>query len=119
MGGKSAATTHSYQVVDLAAKGFTVENIDSGALTARFGGWQSGFETQEDRGKIEITFSNGSSDLGSFDLGWFYSNHTWTLKENTVAVPTGTRFVTYHFYSERTEGNHNDGYLDDAFLIIQ
>ncbi|MCI5118383.1 MAG: hypothetical protein D3913_10590 [Candidatus Electrothrix sp. LOE1_4_5] len=119
LGGKSAATTNSYQVVDLAAKGFTVENIDSGALTARFGGWQSGFETQEDRGKIEITFSNGSSDLGSFDLGWFYSNHTWTLKENTVAVPTGTRFVTYHFYSERTEGNHNDGYLDDAFLIIQ
>ncbi len=119
LGGITAATTHSYQIVDLAAKGFSIQDIDSGKLTARFGGWQSGYGTQEDRGKIEITFSNGSSDIGSSDLGWFYSNNTWTLKENTVAVPSGTRFVTYHFYSERTQGWNNDGYLDDAFLIVQ
>jgi hypothetical protein len=119
LGGVIAATTDSYQTVDLVVKGISQEDIDSGELTARFGGWQSGWETQEDRGKIEITFSNDSSNLGSFDLGWFTSNHTWTLKEDTVAIPPGTRFVTYYFYSERFEGSHCDGYLDDAFLIIQ
>lgn len=112
------AASYTYQVVDLVAEGFSVTVIDSGLLDIHYGGWQSGWDTQQDSGKIETIFSDGISILGSSNLGWFYSNHTWVLHETTVDIPAGTRSVTFGFYAQRYHGTNNDGYLDDAFMEV-
>jgi hypothetical protein len=114
-----SSSSYTYQTVDLVSEGFSETDLDSGLYLVHFGGWQSGWETQTDRGKIEIILKDSSSSaLYTTDLGWFYSNNTWTLKEGSTALLTGTRYITYGFYAQRYQGTNNDGYLDDAFLEI-
>jgi len=63
--------------------------------------------------------TDGTNELLRSDLGWFYSNRTWVLKEGAVPLPQGARFITYGFHSQRFQGSNNDGYLDDAFLELR
>jgi len=119
MGGNKA-TSYTSQNIDLLAGRFTEMELDSGVLSADYGGWQSGWSTQTDSGKIEIKFKNtGGGVLSTHDLRWFYSNHTWVLHEGSEVLPAGTRSITYGFYAVRHQGNNNDGYLDDAFLMLK
>jgi hypothetical protein len=120
MGGNNGtANSYTYQTIDLLSKGFLESEIDSGSHSVFFGGWQAGWSTQTDRGKIEIILKDDSfSELDIKDLGWFYSNFTWTLKEGTTDLMAGTRYIDYGFYSKRYQGSNNDGYLDDAFLSL-
>lgn len=113
-----SATSYTRQTIDLIGLGFDAGLLDSGTLDVHFGGYQSGWETQRDSGKIEVIFSDGGTELGRSDTGWFYSNHTWVLRDLTVDLPTGTRVITYGFYTQRYEGYNTDGYLDDAFAMI-
>lgn len=62
--------------------------------------------------------TEGTNELQRLDLGWFYSNMTWTLKEGTLSLPPATRQITFGFYARRASGSNNDGYLDDAFLFV-
>lgn len=119
MGGTDgAAASYTFQVVDLVALGFDTSLLDSGELRVSFGGWQAGWSTQTDQGKIEIIVSDGVDPLETADLGWFYSNYTWFLKKGTVPLPVGARQITYGFHARRYAGTNNDGYLDDAFLML-
>jgi len=118
MGG-NRTTSYTSQNIDLLAAGFTETQLDSGVLSADYGGWQSGWSTQTDSGKIEIKFKDtGGGVLSTHDLGWFYSNHTWVLHEDSEALPTGTRSITYGFHAIRHQGTNNDAFLDDTFLIL-
>lgn len=114
-----AAESYTYQVVDLIAAGFSPEELDSSSLELHFGGYQAGWSTQTDSGKIEIIITDNSTELLRADLGWFYSNYTWVLKEGTVRLPPGARSITYGFYAVRYAGQNNDGYLDDGFLELR
>ncbi|NLF31368.1 MAG: PEP-CTERM sorting domain-containing protein [Planctomycetes bacterium] len=108
------ATTATYQVIDLAAGGLADDS-----LTALFGGWQSGWETQRDSGLIALAALDADGAiLAAADTGWFYSNHTWTLRQNELPLPAGTVALRYTFTAQRYEGYNNDGYLDDAFVSI-
>jgi hypothetical protein len=119
MGGNDgSAASYTYQVLDLVALEVDTAAIDLGALQVSYGGWQAGWSTQTDQGKIEIIISDGEDVLDTSDLGWFYSNYTWYLKEERVPLPVGARFITYGFYARRYQGSNNDGYLDDAFLVL-
>jgi hypothetical protein len=103
----------------LIGEGFTTTELDSGSFSVYYGGYQSGWSTQTDSGKIEIIMQDQNHDsLGSSDLGWFYSNHTWVLKEGTVPLISETRYIQYGFHSKRYQTSNNDGYLDDAFLTV-
>ncbi|NQT83093.1 hypothetical protein HQ563_08720 [bacterium] len=114
-----ASESYTYQTVDLIGAGFDPDDLDAGSLEVHFGGWQAGWQTQTDQGKTEIIVTDGTNKLLRSDLGWFYSNHTWVLKEGAVRLPKGARLITYGFYTQRFEGYNNDGYLDDAFLKLR
>jgi hypothetical protein len=114
-----AALSYTSQTIDLIAAGFSEEELDSSTLAIHYGGYQAGWSSQTDSGKIEIIVTDGENELLRSDLGWFYSNYTWELKEETLLVPVGARSITFGFHSQRTGGYNNDGYLDDAFLILQ
>ena len=118
MGGRTSLS-YTYQTVDLIGAGFAPDGLDAGCLEVYFGGWQAGWETQTDSGRIEVIVTDGTNELGRSDLGWFYSNSTWVLKEVAVPLPQGARFITYGFHSQRYQGSNNDGYLDDAFLELR
>jgi len=115
----NSSLSYTYQTVDLIGAGFASDDLDGGCLEVHFGGWQAGYQTQTDRGKVEIVVTDGTNELGRSDLGWFYSNSTWVLKEGTVSLPQGARFITYGFHAQRYQGSNNDGYLDDAFLELR
>ncbi len=88
-------------------------------LTATFGGWQAGWQTQRDSGLIELAALDAAGDvLASDDLGWFYSNHTWVFRDGELPLPAGTTALRYTFTAQRYDGYNNDGYLDDAFVSI-
>jgi len=99
--------------------GFAPDDLDAGSLEVHFGGWEAGFGTQTHQGKIAIIVTDGTNELVRSDLGWFYSNHIWVLKEGAVPLPHGARFIAYGFYTQRFEGYNNDAYLDDAFLQLR
>jgi hypothetical protein len=120
MGAKDGASqSYTYQNLDLVALGFTTAELDSATLAVHFGGYQAGWSTQTDRGKIEIIITDGSTELQRADLGWFYSNHTWFLREGSLLLPPDARTITYGFHSLRSAGSNNDGYLDDAFFELR
>ena len=119
MGSDRAQYCSTSQIVDLLSCGFTTSDLDEGALLINYGGWQSGYKDQTDSGKIMITLKNTDNTvLESQDLGWFYSNSTWTLLEGELALNPGTRYIEFKFDSIRYNFTHNDGYLDDAFLKL-
>lgn len=108
----------TYQMLTPATMGVTEAEIDGGWVEVYFGGWQSGWGSQRDEGMIEVQFLDASSVvLGSVDLGWFFSNHTWFELSGTTMTPPGTRSVVYGFHGKRHDGSNCDSYLDDAFLI--
>jgi hypothetical protein len=119
MGGMDGSSlSYTSQTVDLVGAGFALDDLDAGILTVYFGGWQAGWQTQTDSGKIEIIVTDGTNELDRRDLGWFHSYYTWVLKEGGIPLPQGARFITYGFHSQRFQGSNNDGYLDDAFLQL-
>lgn len=116
-GGRS--TSYTYQIVDLMTQGFLPAEIDSGNVNVHYGGWQSGWHTQRDSGKIEIiALDAGKVEISRHDLGWFYSNNTWTLKQGVQLIQANTRYIRFGFYAQRFAGSNNDGYLDDAYLKV-
>ena len=119
IGGWNGSSSSTSQTIDLLAKGFTASELDSGALSVDFGGYQSGWHDQRDSGRISVVLENSaSSALASQNLGWFYSNNTWTLKEGNISIVPGTRYVQFGFEGIRYDGGNCDAYLDDAFLKI-
>lgn len=112
-------TSYTYQIIGLIDAGFTPTELDSTPLEVHFGGYQSGWDTQHDSGKIEIIVTDGTNELTRADSGWFYSNHTWILREGTIDLPTGARFITFGFHADKKDGSDTDAFLDDAFLEIK
>ncbi|MCC6971017.1 MAG: hypothetical protein IT434_12435 [Phycisphaerales bacterium] len=118
--GGAVSSFYTYQMLTPATMGVSEADIDAGLVEIDFGGWQAGWGTQRDEGKIEIKFlDQASATLATMDLGWFHSNHTWTERSGVTVAPAGTRFVEFGFYGLRHDGSNCDAYLDDAFVIPQ
>jgi hypothetical protein len=107
------------QDVSLLAAGFLAEVIDSGALLAHFGGWQSGYETQSDEGQIRLLqLDDGLQLLDMASLPYFHSNSTWVEQSASIALLPGTRTLRFFFDGLRHAGSNNDAYLDATFLEV-
>lgn len=107
------------QDVSLLAAGFLAATIDSGALVAHFGGWQSGYETQSDEGQIRLLQLDGAlQQLGATSLPYFHSNSTWVEQVGSVGLLPGTRTLRFFFDGLRHAGSNNDAYLDATFLEV-
>ncbi len=111
--------TTTWQTIRLLAEGFSSTLLDAGTHTVAFGGWQSGWNTQQDAGSIKLQMLDGTgAELGSAQTDFFTSNHTWTLREDSIALAAGTRFLRYSFIGRHAEGGNLDAYLDAAYVHV-
>lgn len=110
--------SYTFQIVTIEQLGFGAKRVDDGGAAVRYGGWQSGWHTQQDSGKIELQFRDSHNGLiSTVDLGWHFSNNEWIEHAGAAVLPAGTRSVSFGFYALRKEGHNTDGYLDDAYLL--
>ncbi len=117
-GYKDKSLSHTYQTIDLLAKGYTQKEIDNGLLVVNYGGYQSGYRDQKDSGQIALIFSDANQKTIKTDAMRPYYGPHWVLKQAWTVIPKGTRYITYMFIAKRANFNNNDGYLDDAFIYI-
>ncbi len=115
---KDKPLTHTYQTIDLLAKGYTQKEIDNGLLVVKYGGYQSGWEDQKDSGQIALIFSDANQKTIKTDAMRAYYGPHWVLKQVWTVIPKGTRYITYMFIAKRVDNADNDGNLDDAFIYI-
>lgn len=115
--GQNAASFHVWQVVDLGASGVDLINLDLENDTVHVGGWQAGWHNAPDFGHIEVEFLDASqASIETHATSPITTNHNWVHQSLNLSVPSGTRYITYHFYGTRNDGSNADAYLDDAFL---
>jgi len=71
--------------------------------------------------KAKIIFEYWNSDktakLDTFDFG-FYGITTWTKLSKLISLPTNTRWINIRIISQRFNGDQNDGYFDDLYLMV-
>lgn len=119
VGGTGALGTLS-QTVSLASISSAL--IDAGNALATFGFWEQGLNqgTPSDDGSISIVFLDASNGV----LGMFTSPEVdshdgiWTQYSSMMAVPAGTRSITYTMNFIRHSGTDNDSFIDDNSLSI-
>ena len=117
-GYKDKSLSHTYQTIDLLAKGYTQKEIDNGLLVVNYGGYQSGYRDQKDSGQIALIFSDANQKTIKTDAMRPYYGPHWVLKQAWTVIPKGTRYITYMFIAKRVDNADNDGNLDDAFIYI-
>ena len=114
------STSYTYQDINIGGGVPPLNLIDSGAFSVVFGGWQSGWNSQRDSGKIKLTqYDNSGAILGDDETEWFYSNHTWLNREKEVNLMPGARLLKFAFYGMRKDGSDLDAYLDDSYVYIK
>ena len=117
--GERTASFSVWQDIDILAAGLAAAEIDAGRYTADFGGFQAGWNTQTDYGRISLHFYDDQlAEIGSSSLPGFYSNNTWVEQAGAAAVLAGTRTIRYQFVGTRVEGLNDDAYLDAAYLTV-
>jgi len=108
--------------VNLLAAGYSVAQLDSGTLNMTFGGYtRSLAETTPDTSTITITFydATGTNVLGTMTVDSANTTSQWALTSGSIALPVGTRFVSYQFTTSAHSGDTNyNAYLDDAFATL-
>ena len=113
------SSSYTYQDVILTEKGFSISDISSGNLTAKFGGWQSGWHEQTDSGQIElIQLDESGNSIQTDQLNSFYSNNTWLLQSNSTSINPTTRTLRLGFRALGYEGDNLDAYLDQAYIYV-
>ncbi len=117
--GSNTALFNIWQDVDLLGQGIQSTEIDTGNLVIDFGGWQSGWMTQQDNGQIFIRMLDVSmGNIGNVSLPSFFSNHTWVEQSGSASLLSGTRFLRFEFIGTRVSGSNNDAFLDATYLDI-
>jgi len=108
------------QTVDLLAAGYTPGELDAQSLQAVFGGRiRSMAEADLDRGRIELTFLDGSDAiLDQVTVDSTNPTDRWDLAGDRVQISIGTRRVVLRFVADRESGSSNNSYLDHAFLYM-
>ena len=118
--GGSVAVGEAVQIIDLAASGVALAEIDSGDLKVHFGArLRSAKEVIPDQGRIELELRDGSGVVLS-QLQTFPTNTTdrWELVGGVAAIPAGTRSARFIFTATRNTGNGNDAWMDAAFVRV-
>ncbi len=104
----------AFQVVDVSTM---ASEIDDGTLAVRFGGLLRDY-AGSDIPELWLVFRDGTaSELGTTPP-LSSTTGVWTLVENTVAMPPGTRSIAVHLSGTRIAGTDNDAYFDDLFLTV-
>ena len=91
--------------------------IDSGIVLANYGAYMADWaNTDEPSMSLQFLAANNSV-LGNTDT-LRHRLSAWTLKQNSVPVPEGTRTIRSIVMGTRFSGTDNDSYLDNIFCRL-
>lgn len=91
--------------------------IDAGSVAVNFGGYLSDYNGA-DRPEFKLQCFDASSGLLATSATVGHQTSTWTLKNETLQVPVGTRSVRLILMGTRNAGSDNDSYFDDMFVRL-
>lgn len=111
-----SANTFLTQVCDVSAYAAV---IDAGEATATWSGWMGSWpDDPRDESRHLIQYRDANNVvLSSFDTG--FSSGGWREKTDSRVVPANTRNIRVLLFSQRLQGNNNDGYHDNLSLILE
>jgi hypothetical protein len=97
--------------------------IDAGKAFAWAGGYNAGFTTDRDEGRIQLECrSSGGVVLATLTSGWGdgigNSTDQWGRIDVVGAIPANTRTIRYRLEGRRTGGTNCDAYFDDLELHL-
>lgn len=105
------------QEIDPKQRGnFNDLDLDSELLTIVAGGNVEVLGT--DTGQIFIDYLDINSGILASYKSPLADGEVWIQHKDTRILPSGTRFVNFKFESIRNAGTPNDGYLDNAFIVL-
>ena len=104
----------AYQDVSVAANATA---IDYGGTSLRYGGYFANWQGS-DLPKIALEFRNAYGTVIGIAPETGSNTGTWTLAQNDVLIPIGTRTVRAILTGTREVGNDNDSYMDELFAYI-
>lgn len=108
------AFARAEQAIDVGAQAAA---IDAGGMAVSFGGWLRDWNG-DDRPDMFLAFRDADGTV--LDTTSTVSNQTgtWTLLQQTVPLPPGTRSITAVLTGTRFGGLDNDSYFDDLFVRL-
>ena len=110
------------QTVDLLAAGFTPTELDSGSLSAIFGGRfrVDGDPDQVNGFDITLTFLDGAgSPISSVFSTALASGGRWVIAGDRLDLPNGTREILFSYNADIEVGQATFGQFDGAFLRVE
>ncbi len=120
-GGPDSAETDLFQTIDLSSVGTA---IDAGTVKFNLSAFLGGFGDQDDSVTVFANFQSASHGfVNSASIGPVLAvdrnNVTAMLsRSSTGPVPKTTRFAQIQLHFSRASGSYNDGYADNASLIL-
>lgn len=103
-----------HQDVDVSAY---ATQIDNGNVVVNFGGYLSDYNGA-DRPEFKLQCYGAASNLLGTSPTYGHQTSTWTLKNEAMAVPVGTRTVRLILMGTRNAGSDNDSYFDEVFVRL-
>ena len=120
-GGNNSASDYGRQYIDISE---CVSQIDSNTLgfvmQGDFGGWQD----QDDRANLNVTFlDNFEQPIGTATVGGVLARDRYyqtmlVLKRTLGLIPFGTRTIKAELVMTRVEGNNNNAYADNIAFYL-
>ncbi|MCF8460286.1 MAG: fibronectin type III domain-containing protein [Flavobacteriales bacterium] len=103
-----------YQTIDVSSH---ATQIDNGNVNVNFGGYLSDYNGA-DRPEFKLECLGASSNVLATSPTTGHQSGTWTLKNETMVVPVGTRSVKMILMGTRNQGLDNDCYFDEVFVKL-
>jgi hypothetical protein len=121
-GGPDNRASKAVQVVNVSMAG---TEIDANQVRVVLGGYLGGYAHQQDDMVVDAKFLDASGNplAGSIALNGpgpaERNNHTQLVPRVAFSiVPAGTRSIQVTLTASRFEGNNNDGYADNLYLLL-
>ncbi|HUR30104.1 MAG TPA: hypothetical protein VMZ69_01660, partial [Saprospiraceae bacterium] len=91
--------------------------IDSGNILVHYGGYLADWQNT-DRPSFALQFLNAAGQVITSTDTINHQQSAWTIKQNSIAVPVGTRIIRFIVMGTRFAGADNDSYFDNLFLEL-
>ncbi|HBS85919.1 MAG: hypothetical protein A2W91_08805 [Bacteroidetes bacterium GWF2_38_335] len=109
-----SAYAEAYQDVDVS---MFAAQIDAGEDFANWGAYMSDY-AYLDIPAIHVSFYDGDMNLLASTADIEGNTTSWTLYQETTAIPANTRTIRFTMSGTRNSGTDNDSYVDDIFLTV-
>jgi len=119
--GGNAKSADVSQRVDLLAAGYSIAQLDGGALDLIFSArLKTLAESQRDAGHVmvQLLAADGTTVLGQLEVDATKAADRWELVGGRVDVAAGTRFAKIVISADRNTGTANDVQIDGAMVAL-